>query len=266
MTGISVEQVAQRRSGVRVEEPAEGVRLLVLDRPAQRNALDAGVIGTLLEELGRVGEDASVRALVLHGAGGAFSAGADFGGIDFRGLRREEIEPVMRAVLPLGQLLYDVPQPTIAAISGPVAGGALGLALACDVRIGGPDASFLSPFIHMGLVPDCGATWLMPRLAGEGRALELMLGGRPIGAAAAERAGLLTRVENDPLAEALELARTLARRPPQAVRLTKRLVREAGGGDLRAAIEREAVAQAQAFAGAEFEAGFEGWRDNRRPD
>lgn len=256
----------QEGGGVRREDPADGVRLLVLDRPAVLNAFDGATIGRLIAELEQVAAEPDVRALVVTGAEGAFSAGADLNAIDFRGEVAGELEGLMREITRVGALVHELAQPTIAAIDGPVAGGALGIALACDIRLAAPRASFLSPFVHMGLVPDCGATWLMARLMGEGAALEMMLAGRPLDAAGAERAGLVTRVCDDPLVEALELAETLARRPPAAVRATKRLVREAGGGDLPAAIERESVAQAEAFAGAEFAAHFEAWRASRRPD
>jgi enoyl-CoA hydratase len=231
--------VDRSAAGLRVEQPADGVRMLVLDRPARRNALDTATILALIDALNVLVDDDVTRVVVITGANGAFSAGADLDTIDLAGEPRGDIEDFMRLVMQIGPLVYDLPQPTIAAMNGPTVGGALAVALGCDQRIASPDASFLSPFIHMGLLPDCGATWLIPRLIGEGPALELMLSGRPLPARHAHVIGLATHLADDPVSAAIDLATTIARRPPEAVRTTKQLVRAGATGTLAAAVERE---------------------------
>jgi enoyl-CoA hydratase/carnithine racemase len=253
-------------SGLRIEQPAEGIRMLVLDRPAQLNALDTATIRGLIDELEALADDDATRVVLITGANGAFSAGADLDTIDLRGESRKDIEALMRLVMQIGPLVRALPQPTIAVMTGPTVGGALAIALGCDLRIAGHDASFLAPFIHMGLLPDCGATWLIPRLIGEGPALELMLTGRPLGARQAHEIGLVTHLADDPAAAAIDLATTIARRPPEAVRTTKQLVRDNTTSTLADAVGREAVAQAAAFASPEFGALYDAWRASRTPD
>ena len=258
--------VDRSAAGLRIEQPADGVRMLVLDRPARVNALDTATILALIDALNTLADDDATRVVVITGANGAFSAGADLDTIDLGGERRDDVENLMRHLMQMGPLVHALPQPTIAAMNGPTVGGALAVALACDLRIASPDASFLAPFIHMGLLPDCGATWLVPRLIGEGPALELMLTGRPLHARQAHDIGLLTHLADDPATAAIELATTIARRPPEAVRMTKELVRTAATGTLAAAVEREAIAQADAFASHEFGARYHAWRLARTPD
>jgi enoyl-CoA hydratase/carnithine racemase len=254
-------------AGVRVKEPVEGVAVLVLDRAEQQNAIDGAMFVGLLEQLERIRTDRLVRALVLTGACGAFSAGGDLQEIGELGDRgTEEIELVLAHLMRVSSLLHALRQPTVASIDGPAVGGALGLALACDIRIASPRALFLSPFIRMGLVPDCGVSWLLPRLIGESHALELMLTGRPIDAHRAETIGLVSHVCEDPLERAIELAGTFAKRPPTAVAATKQLVRQVADSDLPAAIDDEANAQAKALKGPAFAATFKRWRATRTAD
>jgi 2-(1,2-epoxy-1,2-dihydrophenyl)acetyl-CoA isomerase len=118
----------------------------------------------------------------------------------------------------------------------------------------------------MGLLPDMGASWLLPRLIGEGAALELLLAGRPIDAAHALRIGLVRQLSDDAFATALDLAKTFAARPAAAVVATKRLLREAAGGDLMRAVDLEARAQAAASHGSEFADMFATWRATRIAD
>jgi enoyl-CoA hydratase/carnithine racemase len=261
---VSVEPVAAV-DGLRVEVPTSGVRQLVLDRPGYVNALDRALAARIAAELELAAADPDLRALIVTGAGGAFSAGADLGMIDLRGRDRTEVLALMREVMRFGGLMRALPMPTIAAIEGPVVGGALALALGCDIRLAAPDATFLSPFVHMGLVPDCGESWLIPRMIGDGPALEFMLTGTSITAADAARLGLVTRISDSPATDAVELSATIARRPATAVRATKRLVRESLVGEISEAIEREAIAQTDAFLGPEFAATYEAWRTTRRP-
>jgi len=142
----------------------------------------------------------------------------------------------------------------------------MSLALACDIRVGSATMALFPSFIRMGLLPDMGASWLLPRLIGEGAALEILLAGRPINAERALRTGLVHHLSDDPLASALDLATTFATRPPAAVVATKRMLRRAADGDLTHALGLEADAQAAAIHGSEFADMFATWRATRIAD
>lgn len=247
--------------GVRLLRPRDGVALLLLDRPAHYNALDETVLLGLEALIDGLADDPTVRAVVLSGAGAAFCAGGD---LDLIRKASEETPAwgeafLARALRPV-IALHRLPQPTVAAVNGPVAGAGFGLALACDVRIATAAATFSAPFIHMGLVPDMGLTWLLPRLVGLGTAVELLLSGRQVEAGEALARGLVTRLVDDPLGSALALGATFASMPPGAVRTTKAMLRAALGSDLESAVAAEAHEQAVAVHGPEFERGYGSWR------
>jgi enoyl-CoA hydratase/carnithine racemase len=260
-------QAAPIDGGLRVEYPTEGVRVLVLDRREHRNSLDLDLLTRLAHELALVRTDSAVRAVILTGANGAFSSGADFATIEYLSqLPEAEVAELLARQMGVVDMLWALPQPTIAAIDGPAAGAGMSLALACDIRVGSPTMSLLPSFIRMGLVPDMGASWLLPRLIGEGAALELLLAGRPIDAEHALRMGLVHHLSDDALATALELSTTFAARPAAAVVATKRLLRAAAEGDLARAVDLEAGAQAAAAHGNEFADMFATWRATRIAD
>lgn len=253
-------------SGLLVRQRPDGIRVLTFDRPGRHNSIDDALLTALVHELEAITENSGVRAVVLTGANGTFSAGGDFTTIAELGdsserAVTENLSRTMRAAA----LLWALPQPTFAAIDGPAVGAGMSLALACDIRIASPTAMFLPSFIQMGLVPDTGASWLLPRLIGEGRALQLLLAGRPVDAPRAHELGLVSQVSTDPLLVSLELAAQYTRRPRAAVAI-KRLLRTAAAGDLAAAIDLEASAQAAAFHGGEFTAAFDSWRTSRTVD
>lgn len=254
-------------SGLRVERPAEGVRMLVFDRPQRRNSLDFDVFARLAQELERIRTDSDVRAVILAGAHGVFSAGADFDAIAGLSETAEaEVTDILAKLMSVAETLWALPQPTIAAIDGPAVGAGMSLALACDIRVGSPSMTLFPSFIRMGLLPDTGASWLLPRLIGESAALQMLLTGRPVDAGHALKLGLVSQLSSDALTAAIELATTFAARPPVAVAATKRLLRDAAGGDLTRAIAIEATEQAAAAHGAEFADTFAAWRTSRRAD
>ena len=173
-------------SGLRVEHPEDGVRVLILDRGEHRNSLDLDVLTRLAHELALIRTDSAVRSVILTGANGAFSSGADFALIEQLSQRPEtEVAELLARHMRVVEMLWALPQPTIAAIDGPAVGAGMSLALATDIRVGSPTMTLLPSFIRMGLLPDMGSSWLLPRLIGEGAALELLLAGRPIDAATA---------------------------------------------------------------------------------
>jgi enoyl-CoA hydratase/carnithine racemase len=214
---------------VRVSTPADGVRLVTLDRPERLNTLNAEMVGRLAEALDEVERDADCRTVVLTGAGRAFCAGLDLNGYgdddaaQVRGPVRGALAR-QRDIVGLAERLHHLRQPVIAAVNGAAAGGGLALVLASDIRIAVPSAVFAVSFIRAGYSAcDIGTSWLLPRIVGAGRAHELMLTGRRFGAEEADRIGLLTDVvEPDQLLDrALATAAEIAANPPFSVELTK---------------------------------------------
>jgi 2-(1,2-epoxy-1,2-dihydrophenyl)acetyl-CoA isomerase len=216
--------------------------------------------------LRRIGRDRSVRAVVLTGAGRAFCAGQDLkerlapDAPPLSVLLREEYNPIIRA-------MRSLDQPIVGAINGVAAGAGASLAFACDVRVAAEDASFALAFGRIGLVPDSGATWLLPRLVGPAKAAELALVGTPLSAADAERFGLVARVvPADALAgEARAIATRLARLAPVALAQTKRALERAWSLDLDTALDEEAWRQGIAGATADHAEGLAAFVEKRPP-
>lgn len=268
MTGTeAAKRSAPIGPGLRVDHPADGVRALVFDHQESRNALDLEVLTRLSHELSVIKNDSAVRSVILTGANGAFSAGANFAGLEHLSQQSEtDVAELLARLMQVVDLLWALPQPTIAAIDGPAVGGGMSLALACDIRVGSPAMALFPPFIRMGLLPDMGTSWLLPRLIGEGAALQLLLTGRPTEAESALRMGLVHQLSDDAFTAALDLATTFAARPAAAVQATKRLLRRAADGTLAQAIDLEAAAQAAAIHGSEFADLFATWRATRSAD
>jgi enoyl-CoA hydratase len=211
------------------ERPSEKVALLRLNRPDDLNAMTAELCGALHAELDRLAADRSCRAIVLTGNGRGFCAGLDLrgygsapgnDGTDDARDRLGNQEHMSRLILKL----RETPQPVIAAVNGPAAGFGLALTLGCDIRYAAETAVFRAAFINIG-VSNCDmvTSWLLPRLIGASRSHELMLTGRRVDAAEAERIGLVAAVVGDDalLDHALEAAGQIAAWAPWAVRLTK---------------------------------------------
>ena len=186
-----------------VDQPAEGVTRITMQRPERLNAMNATLVTELHDELESIARDRSCRVVVLTGAGRGFCAGIDLSGYgsapsaDGRG-RVEDTFATQTHIAALVPRLRSLPQPVIAAVNGAAAGGGLALALASDVRIAGASARFNVAFVRLGISGcDIGVSWLLPRLIGASRAWELMLTGRIIDADEADRIGLVLRVVPD---------------------------------------------------------------------
>lgn len=214
-------------SVVRLDRPRPEVAVVTLDRPERLNTLDVTVVHALHATLDRLAADRDTHVVVLTGAGRAFSAG-----LDLNGYGDPEREATMgrplatldrqREIADLTTRLHSMPQPVIAAVNGPAAGGGLALVCASDVRICHPSAIFAVSFIKAGFSAcDIGVSWLLPRIVGAGRAHELMLTGRRFDADEALRIGLVTEVVDDALAAALAKADEILQNPPASVSLTK---------------------------------------------
>ena len=231
----------------------EGVAIVRMNNPARLNALSPTLTAELLRALRSLGEDDDVRALVLTGEGRGFSTGADLSALKEPYLKGER--PRLSLVLKEGYnqlipLLAETPKPVIAAINGVVAGAGNSLALACDLRVASEEASFTMAFVKIGLIPDAGSCYLLPRAVGMAAALELALLSDKVDAATALRLGLVNRVvpAGALMGEAKDLARRLAQLPTKAIGLTKRTFNEASRLTLAVTMEREAVVQDEAAA------------------
>jgi 2-(1,2-epoxy-1,2-dihydrophenyl)acetyl-CoA isomerase len=222
-----------------------GVATVTLDRPDALNAQTRASRRALARDLRALSADTAVRCVVLTGAGRAFCAGQD--------LREEDAlanvdETIRETYVPIIEALVGMPKPVIAAINGAAAGAGLSIALACDVRYLADDAVLMMAFSNIGLVPDSGGSWFLPRIVGYARAFELAATGRRVRADEALALGLVQRVlaKDDLLPAAHELAAALAARPTLALGWTKRLLRAAEEHPLGEVMELEAQLQVAA--------------------
>jgi 2-(1,2-epoxy-1,2-dihydrophenyl)acetyl-CoA isomerase len=239
-----------------IEERDDAVALLRLNNPSRLNALSPVLTGELMQSLTALAADPGCRAIVLIGEGRGFSAGADLTTLQEPYLRGER--PHLSQFLKEGYnrlipLLAEAPKPVIAAVNGVVAGAGVSLALACDLRIASEAATFSMAFVRIGLIPDAGSSYLLPRTVGMARALEMALLSEKVDAATALRYGLVNRVvaPDRLLEETMDLAHRLAELPTAAIGLTKLQFQQASRLSLAEAMDREADVQDQAAATAD---------------
>jgi 2-(1,2-epoxy-1,2-dihydrophenyl)acetyl-CoA isomerase len=248
-----------------VETTREGAVLtIVLNRPDKLNAFDASTHKAFAGALKEAG-DREVRGVVLTGAGRGFCVGQDLselrdGERDVAALLRERWN---RHVLGVRGL----EKPVLAAVNGAAAGAGLSLACACDLRIAADSAAFVPAFVNVGLVPDTGGSWLVPRLLGYARAFEWMCSGRKVGADEALAWGLVSEVVSaeSVLARAQERAATLAALPTRAIAMTKRLFERAAYSRLEDQLELEAQLQLAATGTEDFSEGVAAFLEKREP-
>ncbi|MGH2407273.1 MAG: enoyl-CoA hydratase-related protein [Candidatus Limnocylindrales bacterium] len=249
-------------SVLRVEDEA-GVRTLTLDRPDALNALDRELKEVLLAAFRGAARDSHVRAVVLTGAGRAFCAGQD---LRERGEGAPSLaEELRERYIPLVLAMRRLEKPIVAAVNGVAAGAGFSLALACDLRVIAEGATFVAAFGRIGLVPDSGMTWFLPRLVGPARAAEILMLPDAIDAARAERIGLADRVvaAGTVVAEAQAIARRLADGAPLAQRLTHRALAFGQEHDLEATLEFEAQLQDAAGRSADHAEGLRAFAGKR---
>ena len=248
-----------------VEDAAGGVRTLTLGRPEALNALDRELKEVLLAAFRGAARDAHVQAVVLTGAGRAFCAGQDLGerAEGGAGLDAE----LRQRYVPLVLAIRRLEKPVVAAVNGVAAGAGFSLALACDLRVMADSATFVSAFGRIGLVPDSGLSWFLPRLVGPARAAEIVMLGDPVDAATAERIGLVNRVVPAAavVVEAQALAARLAAGAPRALALAKRSLAVALEHDLEATLEFEAQLQGLAGRSADHAEGVRAFVEKRPP-
>ena len=249
---------------IRVETSPAAVATITLARPDTLNALSGRTVDELraaVEESGRSG----ARCLLITGEGRGFSSGADLasGG----GLPEDAGEALEKHFNPLIEAIFALSIPVVAAVNGPAAGAGCSLALAADIVIAARSAYFLQAFVNIGLIPDAGATWLLPRLAGRARAMEMMMLGQRISADQAQQWGMISRVvEDEQLAsEAVQLATNLAQGPTVALGLIRKLARDAEQLPLTEALVAERAAQREAGGTDDFKSAVMAFLQKQQP-
>ena len=245
------------------------VRQITLNRPQALNSFTAAMHGELLQALNDAAADETVRAVVITGAGRGFCAGQDLTdpamvdtgqGLDVGAV-------IDRHYRPLALRVRSMPVPVLAVVNGVAAGAGANLALCCDLVLAARGASFIQAFSKIGLVPDCGGTWLLPRLVGRARALGLAMLGDKLPAEEAQRIGLIWQcVDDAALADTAQaLALRLAAMPSRALAETRRVLDESGGLDLAGALALEAETQRELGRGADFREGVAAFFAKRAP-
>jgi enoyl-CoA hydratase/carnithine racemase len=249
-------------------EDRGAVRHVILNRPEKRNALNGDLVLAIGGALRAAADEPGVRCVVLRGAGKAFSAGMDVAALAGAATEPGRLRTFRRMVLEAWNLAEEMTKPVIAQIHGACLGGALELALACDLRVFSEDAVVGLPETRLGLVPDVGGSSRLPQVVGLGRAKELIMTGRVIGAADAERIGLANRVA--PLdgldAATQELVDELLGCAPIAVGLAKRLMDASARPALSTTLELEIAAQELCARSEDVKEGMRAAAERRAPN
>ncbi len=251
-----------------VLEATDGVARLTLNRPDKLNSFTRRMHAELRDALGVIEGDASIRAVVLAGAGRGFCAGQDLADLSFEPGNATDLGALIQDNFnPLIRRLQSLPKPVVAKVRGIAAGAGANLALACDLVVAGRSAAFLQAFVNIGLLPDSGGTWLLPRTVGSARALGLAMLGEKLPAESAERWGMIWKcVDDDALdAEVDALAARLARMPTAAIAAVKRAIRHAATADLDAQLDLERDLQAHLGASHDYAEGVNAFLEKRAP-
>ncbi len=256
-------------SPLRVERDG-AVAVLTLDRPDVLNAFDEALTGVLGEALRDTAADARVRCVVLTGAGRAFSAGQDLRDRATAIESGDELrlgDELRRRYHPAIEAIRSMRKPVIAAVNGVAAGAGFGLAVSCDIRVAAASAGFRAAWGKVGLVPDAGSAFFLPRLVGWGRAVDIVLSGRTVGADEALAIGLVTRVWGDVEFSSAwrRLARELSEGATEAFALTKEGLNAAWERDFGSFLELEASLQDRAGRTADYAEGVRAFLAKRPP-
>lgn len=245
------------------------IATLTLNRPERLNAFFAAMRDEIGEGLESVAADDAVRVVIVTGTGRAFCAGADvryLADLIERG-EIDEASALVEAGRRVVRSIVDMPKPVIASLNGPAAGGGANMALACDLRIASDRASIGQTFNRIGLHPDWGGTWFVPRLVGPAKAAELFFLADMIEAGEAERIGLFTRVvpHDDLAAETRAMAETLAAKPALSLRLAKEALRRTWTASLDDMLDFEVDAQRRCFESRDAREGTRAFVEKRAP-
>lgn len=225
-------------------EVSDGIGTLTLNRPEQRNALDNVMRNEIAEVVSSVRRDRGIAALIIAGAGGAFCSGGDLRAMDTGG--SGEVARTRMADLHLWlEELLTLDRPVIAAIDGPAFGAGFGLALAADIILATPRARFCLSFLRLGVIPDCGIFYTLPRVVGVQRAKELAFSTREFGAEEARQMGIVLEIQpQERIARrAREMAQSFTQASPTVLSMIKRGMNASLGSDLGTMLEMEATGQ-----------------------
>jgi enoyl-CoA hydratase/carnithine racemase len=246
-----------------VIERSGGILRVELNRPAQKNAMTAGMYTSLADTLGKAATDEAVRVVLWHGAGDAFCAGNDIG--DFL---KNPPGPGESPQARLMDVLIGFEKPIVAAVQGAAIGGGTTMLTHCDFVYAGESAKFQMPFINLGLVPEFGSSFSVPARIGHLHAAELILLGEPFTAARALELGLVTRVvpDQDLMATATATAQKLAAKPSGALRACKRFIKRASIGQLKEAVKVENQEFAERVQSPESKEAFSAFLEKRPPN
>ncbi len=243
------------------------LRTLTLNRPAALNSFTGAMHRELLAALNAAAEDTAIRAVVITGMGRGFCAGQDLADPEMTGAEIDVGAVIERYYRPLAQRLRSMPVPVLAAVNGVAAGAGANFALCCDFVLAAKSASFIQAFSKIGLVPDCGGTWLLPRLVGRARALGLAMTGDKLGSEEAERMGLIWKSVDDPalMETTTALAQKLALMPSKALAETRTALDAAMPMDFGDALALEANVQRELGKSADFVEGVSAFFAKRPP-
>jgi 2-(1,2-epoxy-1,2-dihydrophenyl)acetyl-CoA isomerase len=251
-------------------EKKNGVGIITLNRPDKLNAFNDELTFAIQDALKEFEKDAQVRAIVITGAGRGFCSGQDLQARaidDVVGAKVSLGDSIRRRYNPIITKIRRMEKPIIAAVNGVAAGAGSSLAFACDMRIAADTASFIQSFSKIGLVPDSGSTFFLPRLIGATKAFELMITADKVDAAEALRSGIVNKVvpHADLMKETIAMAEKLASGPTKAFGLTKRAVNKAVFPDLEELLEYEAYLQEIAGRTTDFAEGVKAFSEKRQP-
>ncbi|MDK4705675.1 2-(1,2-epoxy-1,2-dihydrophenyl)acetyl-CoA isomerase PaaG [Rhizobium sp. CNPSo 4062] len=247
---------------------ADGVLSLTLNRPDKLNSFNEEMHLALRAGFERAHQDGDVRAVLLTGAGRGFSAGQDLGDRDPRKGAPDLGHTIETFYNPLLRLIRSLEKPVICAVNGVAAGAGANIAFACDITLAARSARFIQAFAKIGLVPDSGGTWNLPRLIGEARAKALALTAEPLDAETAASWGLIWRVVDDDklMDEAKALAIRLASGPTKGLGLTKRAIQAAATNSLDDQLDLERDLQREAGRSADYAEGVTAFLEKRKPE
>ncbi|HEX2834231.1 MAG TPA: enoyl-CoA hydratase [Thermoanaerobaculia bacterium] len=249
---------------VLLERPADHIALLRLNRPEARNALDIPTRELLAQHFRELGDDATTRCIVLSGNEKFFAGGADLRDM----AERTPVELMLRRSERLWNAVADCPKPVIAAINGYALGGGCELAMHADIIIAGENATFGQPEVKVGIMPGAGGTQRLVRAVGKFRAMKLLMTGEPFSARDAFAMGLVSEIvpDADVATRAIEMAKTIASRPPLAILQIKEAVLAGEDSSLQAGLALERKAFQLLFASADQKEGMRAFLDKRTPE
>lgn len=249
-------------------EQRGAVAWIKFNRPERRNAIGTHTRQQLAAALKQVEKDEAVRCVVLTGEGTAFCSGADLRDFPTDVNVVEHVGHILRDdYMPMILRMRAMPKPIIAAVNGVAAGIGVSFAMAADLRIAVEDASFVEAFVNIGLAPDGGATWFLPRLVGTGKALEMCMTGLPLAARDAERLGLVNQVvaADELISVTTSWAERLAAGAPRAIAAAKRAVNRSLDSSLEEAMEYESYLQESMAGTSDFAEGVAAFVEKRPP-